>query len=68
VADVVPIMKLPTKCGWRSPPEIPPFTAADSPASSPRPGEYVWSAKLPLVTASEIRNACPTKPYPAAAG
>ena len=39
-------MKLAVKLGWRRPPERLAFTAVFSPASSPRPGENVWSPKL----------------------
>ena len=39
-----------------------------SPAGLASPGEKVWSPKLPLVTASDMRSACAPNPYRAAAG
>ena len=39
------------------------FMLVFSPAALARPGEKVWSPKLPLVTASEMRSAWLPKPY-----
>ena len=49
-AVAVPILKLVAKCD-----------RPDSPAGWDSPGENVWPSKLPLVTASEICNACATE-------
>ena len=54
----MPILNRALKCAAADP----------SPAGFERPGENVWSPKLPLTTAFDSRSACVPKPYREAAG